>query len=145
MNRKGFLKNISAVGAIIVLPRINFANTPKLQTNFHFIGLGDGGTNALVTFSKKNINGTFTAVNESFDTEILKNKNIDCFYFKNDENSFLSLMKLRKKLFDDSSTENKKLVYSPTFEEADNHTTFYDNKSIQKRVNAACFIIYNET
>ena len=38
---------------------------------------------------------------------------------------------------------DRTLVYSQTFKEANNHTTFYDNKSIQERVNAACFIIYN--
>lgn len=100
MNRKEFLKNISAIGAITLLPKINVANTSIQQTNFHFVGLGNGGTNALVEFSKKNIDGTFTAVNESFHTEILKNKNVDFFYFKNEDDNFLSLMKLRKKIFD---------------------------------------------
>ncbi len=38
---------------------------------------------------------------------------------------------------------DRTLVYSQTFEEANDHTTFYDNKSIQERINAACFIIYN--
>lgn len=100
MNRKEFLKNVSAIGAITLLPKINIANTPKLQTNFHFIGLGNAGTNALIAFSKRNIDGTFTAVNDKFHTEILKTKNIDFFYFKNDDDKFLSLMKLRKKVFD---------------------------------------------
>jgi hypothetical protein len=38
---------------------------------------------------------------------------------------------------------DRSLVVAQSFEEANNHTNFYDNKSIQERVNAACFIIYN--
>lgn len=38
---------------------------------------------------------------------------------------------------------DRTFVQKQSFEQANNHTNFYDNKSIQERVNAACFIIYN--
>ncbi len=85
MNRKDFLKNISAVGAIALLPKIELSAKPIQHPKFHFIGLGSAGNKALLEFRKHIVNGTFTAINIDLKEHVVlsKNKKIDsCYWHK---------------------------------------------------------------
>ncbi len=38
---------------------------------------------------------------------------------------------------------DRTIAIAQTYQEADNHTQFWDDKTPMERMNAACFIIYN--
>lgn len=64
MNRKEFLKNISAMGGLSLLfPKMRSSENHLSIQHYHFIGLGGCGTRALLEFKAHKLNVTFSAVN----------------------------------------------------------------------------------
>lgn len=111
MNRIDFLKNVTALGAATVLPKLPLLKTENKEKQFHFIGIGGAGTNIVIHFSKKT-NGIFTAVNDKFSYEITENERVNTIVFnKNKEDFTLNLIKLRSEIFNTERLKNKDIHF----------------------------------
>lgn len=61
MKRREVLKGLAAMGALAILPNIRVLGN-RANTNFHFVALGSGGTNAMAYIHQKGINANFTCI-----------------------------------------------------------------------------------
>lgn len=65
MKRRELLKGLAALGAMALLPDIMaMGNQPN--SNLHFVGLGNGGTNAMVHFHGKGIKAQYSCITGSY-------------------------------------------------------------------------------
>lgn len=82
MNRKQFITNLSGIGLLSYLPNYLQASTNVTNHTTYFLGLGRAGSIALLEFAKQNLKGTFTAINTNFNEDILTNKKIETYVWK---------------------------------------------------------------
>lgn len=61
MKRRELIKGLGALGAMALLPG-NFAAGNHSNTKLHFVGLGQGGTNAMVHISNKGIVAKYSCI-----------------------------------------------------------------------------------
>ncbi len=71
MERSEFLKGVVALGALSVVPDfIIQANRSKLK--LHFVGVGSGGTNAMVHINNQGINANYSCINGPYFSHVPK-------------------------------------------------------------------------
>jgi hypothetical protein len=61
MNRREAIKLLASLGAVALLPR-GILQAPVSSREFHFVGLGGGGCNALENIHKKGVRAKYTCV-----------------------------------------------------------------------------------
>lgn len=103
MNRKDFLKNISAISTLALLPKMVLPQPQIKKQQFHFIGLGGGGSNALLAFYNCNLKGTYTVISSMYNSKLLSDKKIKHFTWKDEPADTQNWNKLKQQLQQESS------------------------------------------
>ncbi|MEI6138105.1 MAG: hypothetical protein WCP85_02505 [Mariniphaga sp.] len=65
MERRDMIRGLAAFGAIALMPELS-ARENKITSKLHFIGLGQGGTNAANCLQKKGIKGSYTCITGNY-------------------------------------------------------------------------------
>ena len=65
MERRDMIRGLAAFGAMAFMPEIS-ANENRQTSKLHFIGLGQGGTNAVTYLQGKGIHGKYTCITGSY-------------------------------------------------------------------------------
>jgi len=62
MKRRELIKGLAALGVMVLLPNIVLTGHQKIIKHLHFVGLGQGGTNAMAFIYKKGIKAKYSCI-----------------------------------------------------------------------------------
>lgn len=106
MERRDMIRGLAAYGAIALMPELS-AMENKITNKLHFIGLGQGGTNAINFLQKKGIKGSYTCITENYVSHLSPNTNH--IYFETPPDFKMNGMYYRKPI--ELTPEMKNLFY----------------------------------
>lgn len=105
MERREMIKGLAAFGAMALMPELS-ARENQITRNLHFIGLGQGGTNAAACLQKKGIEGTYTCITGDSVSHLSQNTNH--IYFETPQDFKVNGVNYRKPI--SLTTEMKNLM-----------------------------------
>jgi cell division GTPase FtsZ len=87
MERSEFLKEVVALGALSVVPDF-IIQTNRSRLKLHFVGVGSGGTNAMVHIHNKGINANYSCINGLYFSHL--SKDMEFVFFESPANYRIS-------------------------------------------------------